>query len=123
MAASETTKTITGLPSTGSWVIFNKLQTGYYRVNYDTNNWKLIVSQLKRKHDVISTINRATLIDDALDFARAGRLSYDIAMDVNSYLSQETEYVPWYSALNNLGYIKNMLSRTEAYGAFKVRVI
>ena len=76
MAATEPSKTITGLPNPGRWVIFNKLQTGYYRVNYEEANWKLIVSQLKKNHAVISTINRATLIDDALDFARAGRLSY-----------------------------------------------
>ena len=120
MSKSETSKVITGMPPKDQWTIMNIQQTGYYRVNYDMNNWKLIVKQLKTDHNKISIINRAQVIDDALDLARAGLLSYEIALDVNSYLANEVEYVPWKSALNNLGYIKNLLSRTSAYGAFKV---
>lgn len=40
-----------------------------------------------------------------------------------SYLGNETEYVPWKAAVNNLGFIKGQLSRTGGYGALKVRTL
>ena len=80
----------------------------------------MISKQLKMDHNVIHVINRAQIVDDALDLARAGRLSYDVALDVMSYLSRESDYVPWKSALNNLEYIRDLLTHTPAYGAFKV---
>ncbi|XP_047740791.1 aminopeptidase N [Hyalella azteca] len=120
MNKTEATKTISSLPtSPDKWVIVNLQQTGYYKVNYDINNWQQIIRQLKADHTKIDVSNRAQILDDALDLARCGVLSYDVAMDVLSYLDKETEYVPWKTALNNLGYVKNMLSRTAAYGAFK----
>ncbi|KAK7083493.1 hypothetical protein SK128_002213 [Halocaridina rubra] len=119
MKDTEPQITIRNLPNRDKWVIFNIQQTGYYRVNYDINNWKLIIDQLKTNHEVINIMNRAQIIDDALDLARAGQLSYNIALSVNSYLNRETEYVPWVAALNNLDYIENMFSRAAGYGALK----
>ena len=81
MSSSETSKIITGMPSKDKWMILNLQQTGYYRVNYDVNNWKMIAKQLRMDHNTIHVINRAQVIDDALDLARAGRLSYDVALD------------------------------------------
>ncbi|XP_068246618.1 uncharacterized protein [Palaemon carinicauda] len=111
--------TIDSLPDQNNWVIFNLQETGYYRVNYDDNNWNLIIHQLQTDYEVIHVINRAQIIDDALDLARAGQLSYSIAMSINEYLSEETEYLPWAAVLNNMGYLDNMLSRSTAYGSFK----
>uniref|UniRef100_A0A6A7FVN9 Aminopeptidase N n=1 Tax=Hirondellea gigas TaxID=1518452 RepID=A0A6A7FVN9_9CRUS len=119
MADTDITKTVAGMPSSGKWVIVNMQETGYYRVNYQMENWKLIAKQLVQDHTKINVINRAQLIDDALDLARADMLTYSIALDINSYLVKETEYVPWKAGLNNLGYIKNMLGRTAAFGSFK----
>ena len=74
MTPMEGTKTIeSGLPTLDKWVIFNRAQTGYYRVNYDQNNWELIIAQLKKDHRVISNINKAQLIDDSMELARAGK--------------------------------------------------
>ena len=123
MTASESSKDVQGMPAPGNWVIFNKMQAGYYRVNYQMENWKLLIKLLKSDHNVIPIVNRAQLIDDALELARAGRLSYDIALEVNSYLDSEVEYVPWASALDNLGYIEGMMRQTPAYGALKVNII
>ena len=64
--------TIQNLPDSSQWVIFNVQETGYYRVNYDDNNWKLLIKQLKADHTKIHVNNRAQLIDDALNLARAG---------------------------------------------------
>ena len=96
------------------------MQIGYYRVNYDEKNWKLIIKQLNEDHTKIHVINRAQIIDDALNLARVGQLKYELALEVTSYLNSETEYIPWAAALTGLRYLEEMLKRTPAYGDFKV---
>ena len=34
------------------WIKMNAQQTGYYRVNYDTSNWKKLLNQLQTDHMV-----------------------------------------------------------------------
>ncbi|XP_037538537.1 aminopeptidase Ey [Nematolebias whitei] len=98
-----------------SWVLANINITGYYRVNYDLGNWERLFAQLSSDHQVIPVINRAQLVDDAFNLARAKLVSTTLALRTTSYLSQETEYIPWQSALNNLQYYELMLDRTEVY--------
>ena len=69
---NETSKTISGIPATAQWIIFNVQQTGYYRVNYEQKNWNLLTKQLKLDHTKIHMINRAQLLDDSLNLAMAG---------------------------------------------------
>lgn len=106
------------------WVILNIQETGYYRVNYDKMNWQMIIKQLnKDSFRNISTINRAQLIDDALNLARAGRLDYATALDVTSYLAHETEYLPWKAAFTAMHYLDDMLIKTPSYDKFRVYVL
>lgn len=104
------------------WVIVNVQETGYYRVNYDNNNWHLLTNYLRnmRTFTDISPINRAQLLNDALNLARAGRLDYGIALNVTRYLVHEKEYVPWQVAFSALSYIDVMFIRTGHYDKFKV---
>lgn len=105
------------------WLIVNLQVTGYYRVNYDSENWKLIIQQLMdpTKFYKIAQSNRAQLIDDAMNLARAELLDYTIALDVTKYLSHETDYVPWKAAINNLLYLDSMLILTPDYDKMKVK--
>lgn len=97
------------------------LPSGYYRVNYDKTNWQLIIKQLnKNSFGNISTINRAQLIDDALNLARAGRLDYATALSVTSYLAHETEYLPWKAAFTAMHYLDSMLIKMPSYDRFRV---
>ncbi|XP_061578144.1 aminopeptidase N-like [Cololabis saira] len=98
-----------------SWVLVNINVTGYYRVNYDLGNWERLLSKLSTDHQVIPVINRAQLVDDAFNLARAQLVSTTLALRTTSYLVQETEYMPWQSALDNLHYYNLMLDRTEVY--------
>lgn len=85
--------------STSQWFIFNKQQLGYYRVNYDAENWHAIILALNsREYDQIHVLNRVQLIDDAVNFADGGYITYDVLFGLLQYLSHETEYTPWYSA-------------------------
>ncbi|XP_033214179.1 aminopeptidase N-like isoform X2 [Belonocnema kinseyi] len=102
------------------WFIFNKQQTGYYRVNYDNENWKLIAKFLKSANFTqIHNLNRAQLLDDSWNLARAGHLSYEIAFDIMSYLNNEINYFPWYAAIRSLNYLKNQLIFTSHYHDFQ----
>ncbi|XP_064118220.1 aminopeptidase N-like isoform X2 [Macrobrachium nipponense] len=106
-------------PESHHWVIFNVKQSGYYRVNYDLENWNLLMQQLRTNHEVIHVTNRAQIIDDALNLARAGYLPYDTALGLTSYLSKERSYVVWKAALHNFQYLYDMFQHDPAYGAFR----
>lgn len=78
------------------WVVLNIQESGYYRVNYDANLWKLLIDQLgSDEFDKIHLLNRAQLVDDSLNLARAEMISYEIPFSILGYLSQELDYIPW----------------------------
>lgn len=63
-------KEIFDLPEKDDWVIFNIQLAGLYKVRYDEHNWNLLIRQLTgAEYEKISTLNRAALINDALDLA------------------------------------------------------
>ncbi|XP_070568250.1 aminopeptidase N-like [Ptychodera flava] len=101
------------------WIVGNTNQAFYYRVNYDLKNWELIIDQLNTQHTAISVCQKAAMIDDAFNIARAGELDPLIGLKLTRYLKDETDYLPWKAALRNLGHLDRLLSRTSAYGAFQ----
>ncbi|XP_044735423.1 aminopeptidase N-like [Chrysoperla carnea] len=108
-----------GFIPANDWVLLNLQGSGFYRVNYDQRNWRLIGEQLFKDYNEIDEINRAKIIDDLFNLARASKVSYSLALDTVSYLRLETEYVPWLTAFNNLVYIDMMLITTPEYDYFK----
>lgn len=102
------------------WFIFNTQHAGYYRVNYDVENWERLTAFLQKKdYTKIHPVNRAQLIDDALNMARTNRLNYTIALTLSLYLNRETDYIPWTSAFRNLNFFHNMLYTSKHYAMFK----
>ncbi|XP_056008322.1 putative aminopeptidase-2 isoform X2 [Ostrea edulis] len=101
------------------WILGNVQQYGYYRVNYDRNNWLKLVQQLKVDHKVIHVINRGQLINDAWALAKSGEADMDIALKMVEYLGSEMDYVPWYAARKELSYVEKMMTRSNLYGKFK----
>uniref|UniRef100_A0AAQ4S6F2 Aminopeptidase n=1 Tax=Gasterosteus aculeatus aculeatus TaxID=481459 RepID=A0AAQ4S6F2_GASAC len=102
--------------SGGDWVLANLNVVGYYRVNYDLGNWNRLVEVLSNNHTLIPVINRAQLVDDAFNLARAKMISTVLALDTTKYLIKETDYMPWESALSNLDFFYLMFDRNEVYG-------
>lgn len=81
------------------WLIFNRQQTGYYRVLYDDKNYDLITEELNNgDHNKIHPINRAQILDDLHDFVKSGRVSPVILCDILFYLKNETSNIPWTAA-------------------------
>ncbi|RVE53196.1 hypothetical protein evm_002029 [Chilo suppressalis] len=107
------------------WFIANIQQTGFYRINYDERNWRLLVEVLNdpRRFQEIHPINRAQIVDDAMNLALTGRLDYRTALDITSYLTHERSYVPWKAGLMVLGYIDTMLSKGAYYLEYKRYVL
>ncbi|KAL4706795.1 hypothetical protein ACJJTC_018176 [Scirpophaga incertulas] len=100
------------------WIIFNKQQTGFYRVNYDEHSWDLIVDILRGpKRELIHEINRAQIVDDVFQFARSGIMTYKKAFDILKFLKNETAFAPWLSALYGFGFLNNQLKGTQTQKA------
>uniref|UniRef100_A0AAR2IPJ4 Aminopeptidase n=1 Tax=Pygocentrus nattereri TaxID=42514 RepID=A0AAR2IPJ4_PYGNA len=98
------------------WIVANLNVLGYYRVNYDMDNWERLLSTLQTSHESIPLLNRVQLIDDAFNLARAKIIPTTLALRTTQYLSTEREYMPWKSALDNLDYYYLMFDRSEVYG-------
>ncbi|XP_051918007.1 aminopeptidase Ey-like isoform X2 [Hippocampus zosterae] len=111
------TDTVESMKLTGSdWLLANLNVVGYYRVNYDQGNWDRLLEILSSAHANIPVINRAQLVDDAFNLARAKLIPTVLALKTTKYLGKETEYMPWESALNNLDFFYLMFDRSEVYG-------
>ncbi|XP_078539357.1 aminopeptidase N-like [Lissotriton helveticus] len=109
------------LPSGSSdWVLANLNVTGYFRVKYDQQNWERLLQQLSLDHRVIPVINRAQIIDDAFNLARAKHLDTTNALDTTKFLAFEREYMPWEAALKSLSYLTLMFDRSSVYGPMKL---
>lgn len=97
------------------------ISPGFYRVNYDTDNWNALIKQLNEAHDEIHVLNRAQLIDDAFNLARAGHLDYSVPLSLSKYLKKENNATPWYSAINSFSYIiERMFRSKEGFENIKV---
>lgn len=102
-----------------AWFIFNKQQLGYYRVNYESENWYNIIRALKSENYIhIHVLNRAQLVDDSLNFAFDGYVGFDVALDIVAYLHRETDYLPWASVVNYLDRLDNLLQGSESHNLF-----
>lgn len=109
--------------SPAEWILVNIQQTGYYRVNYDRHNWKLLSQYMQdvNLYSKIAPANRAQLVDDAMNLARAGLLDYGIALNLTKYLVHENELVPWKAGILSFSFIDSMLIKGGDYYLFKVR--
>ncbi|XP_050068504.1 aminopeptidase N-like [Anopheles maculipalpis] len=104
------------------WIIFNRQQTGYYRVNYDAHNWELLIEALHANPEQIHHRNRAQLVNDAYNLARAEQIDIAVPLRLMQYLRKETEYAPWTAAGSALTFFNNKLRGTEHYDHFLVYV-
>lgn len=107
-----------------TWIIGNLKHSGFYRVNYDANNWKLLADQLATDHQKIDFVNRAQLIGDALNLGRAGYIRQDVFLNIAKYLEKERVSLPFTAAISGLNYIGNMVSGNfDTFSSFKVSFV
>ncbi|KAM3625855.1 uncharacterized protein V6R79_018655 [Siganus canaliculatus] len=110
------------VPGTTGWLLVNIKMKGFYRVNYDEHNWNSLLDQLQSDPEPIPVINRAQIIDDAFNLARAKEVSTTLALRTTLFLSKEVEYMPWEIATRNLDYFYLMFDRSEVYGPMQAYI-
>jgi hypothetical protein len=95
----------------------------FYRVLYNEENYKLLTNYLNSEnHTNIHLLNKAQLLDDSLNLARAGVLNYSTALDITTYLKRETDFIPWISYFRALTFLNSRLTETKDYDNFKVKL-
>ncbi|XP_053692524.1 aminopeptidase N-like [Sabethes cyaneus] len=105
-----------------AYLLVNPHQTGYYRVNYDSNLWNRLINQLGKNHSVIPPVSRAQLIDDSFKLVQAGMLNLNTSFELFQYLAAEVDYIPWFTAFasDNLQYINDgLVADADGYRAFQ----
>ena len=68
-------------------------------------------------------INRAQILDDSFNLARADLLDYPTALANTEYLILETDFIPWSSALTGFSYLENMMKRSPGFGDLKTYLL
>lgn len=104
------------------WFLLNLDRVGFYRVNYENENWRRVIAAIESQRDDFSHQTIAQLTDDALSFAREGRLSYAIALDMVQNLGEEASMIVWSAASLNLLELNNRLHGLDFYPLFWVSV-
>ncbi|KAK0041697.1 glutamyl aminopeptidase-like isoform X2 [Biomphalaria pfeifferi] len=111
------------LSSPNSWIKCNHGQMGFYIVLYPNEMWLKFSNYLQETPSsnwLLSNADRAGLINDVFLLAESGKLSYDTALEMLSYLSQENDYLPWTTANRRaFSYISTMLSQDSSYILWK----
>lgn len=116
----KSTQEILAQISSDDWILVNNKATGYYRVNYDTKNWQLLIEQLQSpKFTQIHPLNRAQLLDDAYYFTKIGRLSYNELFELLSYLKREDDFIVWSTARKVLRDFERSLRCSSIHGNFE----
>ncbi|KAM6980556.1 aminopeptidase N-like [Aplochiton taeniatus] len=110
------------ITNVNEWLVANTDMSGFYRVNYDSENWENLLTQLATNLEAIPVINRAQIIDDAFNLARANIVSTILALRTTKFLQKEKEYMPWQTANRNLDYFYLMFDRSEVYGPMQAYI-
>jgi aminopeptidase N len=109
------------------YFVVNNQQTGYYRVNYDEENWlKIRAALYADNHGGIHVANRAQIVDDLFNFARAGIVDYSTALDILGYIKTEKSYTPWLAFFNGLTHVTRRIvgdAATEEFAYFVIDIL
>lgn len=68
-------------------------------------------------HNDIIVLNRAQIVDDVFNLARAGEMKYTEAFSIINYMYHETDYFPWYSAIKGFDYLTNVFGENSETGS------
>ncbi|KAF7266428.1 hypothetical protein GWI33_020259 [Rhynchophorus ferrugineus] len=99
-----------------SWIILNNKVTGFYRVHYN-DIWSKIAEALQGdSHSSIPELNRAALVDDIFNLARANIISYTNALNYVEFLKDETSHHVWTAAINGFNFLLQRVGADTTLG-------
>ncbi|KAM9808090.1 alanyl (membrane) aminopeptidase-like b [Neosynchiropus ocellatus] len=100
----------------GAWILANVNYTGYYKVNYDPENWQRLVAQLETDLHRIPMINRMGLIESAFEFSQAEMVDVTLTLNLTRFLRDERAFLPWLLVAEKLPDWTMMFDRSDFYG-------
>ncbi|VDD79974.1 unnamed protein product [Mesocestoides corti] len=106
----------------GQWYALNLRQTGFYRVNYELENWLTLTEALLNNHVEVPRLMRAQLIDDSFHIANQGALRFEVFLNLTRYLRNERDFVPLNSANRAFNYLYDMFVMHDGYETLKLYV-
>ncbi|VDM41646.1 unnamed protein product [Toxocara canis] len=109
------------LEKPAKWAIVNARSLGYLRVLYEQNIYTEFVKQLKENHQVFSAVDRASIINDAFSFAKAGFIPIGTAMELVQYVEvgEETQRIPWNVIMGHLKSVESCIFESEYLDLFQ----
>ncbi|XP_065214650.1 aminopeptidase N-like [Planococcus citri] len=96
------------------WILCNVDKIGYFRVNYDDQNWAFLTNQLKSDLHKIDSTSRAQLIDDYFQFAIDNKRPFLGAFHLAKYLEKESDMLPWLSFVKYIKFFLRFYEETDA---------
>ena len=75
---------------------------GPFRINYDEQNWKMLIKNLIYDYKSFDVNERVQIIDDVFYLANNQRISITTALDVIQYIPNEDKFLPWKFLVNNI---------------------
>lgn len=84
-----------------NWIFGNLNFMGYFRVNYDEQNWLKIIDQLKLDHTAFTATERAALIYDGFTLARYIYLFHYSLQNSVKMNKKMNQIKGWFSGLYN----------------------
>ena len=96
---------------------------GLFMVNYDQQNWGLLLDYLRGPGSQIPTTTRAKLLHDAWNLAYAGELDIATALNMTLFLEQETEFAVWDTIFTMIDHLGRRIRGTDAGLKFEVSTV
>ncbi|CAF1156557.1 unnamed protein product [Didymodactylos carnosus] len=102
------------------WLSKNK-RTEYnvLSVSSSSSDWLLELEINYKTTESFTVTERAGLVDDVFNLARAGIVPASLIFDILKYATKEQKYIVWERILSGASYIEQMLSNTPTYDLFK----
>lgn len=73
--------------TTDDWILFNRQQTGFYRILYDEKNYKMILDDLKSGNaDKFHVNSKKQLLNDMTFFAQSNRVTKNFYNEFRNYI-------------------------------------
>jgi aminopeptidase N len=104
-----------------SWYVANLKYSGFYRVNYDLQNWNRLIKQLKTDPEKIDRINRAQILSDLFNLGRSELINQSIFFDAVTYLKKEQSPLPFEIFFSSIIFLNDIIeSDKNTYDLYKV---
>jgi hypothetical protein len=93
----------------------------FLKINYDKQNWNMLIQQFKSDYKSMSVNLRTQLIDDMFYLINNQKLSISFGLNLIEYLPNEDNYLPWKFTLEHIKKILKFIEDdSQIYSKFRV---